>query len=243
MKLAICGVALGLGMALCAPAAFADPIENITFSGVAGSGSYQQSSIFSPAPPYGSSLAGDAFSVTVSYNPAQLVNNNPSCGTSCEFTFVAGSNESESVTIGSITKIYNSSVGINSNDYVKFVVTGSASLGYTDTIDLNISGNQFQMTVSLPDKNSLPLFSSETNLNDPYLLENVSSQTLTGAAFTTNVGNANPYIIASSGTPLVLTTSNIPEPASLALLGASLLGLCFVVRRKASQQQIAAAID
>jgi hypothetical protein len=240
MKLTIYCLALGLGIVLCAPTAFADPIENITFSGTAGSGSYQSTSIFSPSS--SGSLASDAFSVTVSFDPAQLVNNNSTCGTSCEFTFVAGSTESESVTIGSTTETYNRSVGVNSNDYVKFVVTGSASLGYTDTIDLDISGNQFQMTVSLPDKSSLPLFSSETNLNNPYLLENVSSQTLTGATFTTNVGNADPYIIASSGTPLVLTTSNIPEPASLTLLGASLLALGFVMRRKSPRQQTAAGL-
>jgi hypothetical protein len=85
MKLAICGLAFGLGFGLLAPAAFADAIENITFSGVAGAGSYQKTSIFGSNPV----LAGDAFSVTVSYNPAQLVNNNPTCGTSCEFTFVS----------------------------------------------------------------------------------------------------------------------------------------------------------
>ncbi len=239
MKLAIYGVALGLGLALCAPAAFADPIETITFSGTAGSGSYQSTPIFSLTP---SSLAGDAFSVALTFDPAQLINNtNKSCTLNCQFNFIANSSVSESITINSVTKTYTTSVGGNSNDFLTFIVSGNASTGYTDEIKLNIGGSN-QLTATLPDATSLPLFSSQTNVNSAYILENVSSQTLTGASFTTNIGNSDPGL-NGNGSPLILTTSNIPEPASLGLLGAGLLGLGIVTRRKSSPRQMATAIS
>jgi hypothetical protein len=215
-KLALGGAVVCLFLSVAA--ANASPIQNITFTGNLSSGQ-DNSKMFG----LGTNIAGDAYSITLSYNPSAFTGD--SCGSAttanfCTFTLGAGG-LTEAITINSITQTFTAATG-----------TIAFGTGGGDTIQVQGS-NGVTFSAGLTDSTSL--FSSQSDVNNPELLLNVTNLALSSGSF--NTSNGGPLSIG--GSPSRITTSlvtSVPEPITLSLFGAGLAGAAAIRRRRKTKK-------
>jgi hypothetical protein len=206
--------------------AHAGSIQTLTFSGTAQYGSDSSASVFGPA---STSLKGEPYSVTFSYNPSSLtqVYSTDSCGSapgsSCYFSFNAASALTEVLTSGSNTQTITWTQG-----GINLLIHANG----TDEIQLNVSSNSGSLW---GDFIGPSFFLSPGNANNPNLA------TFTDVPLTWGEWNDTAGSLTFGGNNLTELSADpppaVPEPSALALLAAGVAGLTAVgsLRRRRSR--------
>jgi hypothetical protein len=201
-----------------AGAASATPaIETLTWSGNLGYGTDGNPAQFGGS--NYASLAGDAFSIALSWDPTAATDG---CGGGANnyCSFVLGPlGATEVITVNGITHSYtatggNYGLGAGSNDQISF----------TDN-----TGAQFQLTVN----DGTGFFGVTNNAN--IIGFNFTNVAVSGSFGSSGLGGTSASIggsvshLTATYTP---ATTKVPEPATVALFGAGLMGLALRLRRR-----------
>jgi hypothetical protein len=204
----------------------------LSFSGTVATG-YDSSNIFG-----GGNLTGNPFSATITFDPSAI--GRSSCGsstntTSCNWSVSGGTSFTQMLTMSAQGRSY-------TQDFTG-AKTSSLSLNSSgnDAIYLSFGGNGFSFSLNAVDLGQNDFFANQFNVNDLNLdftdiALNPNSSAEYGnwnaTSFTLKFDRISASSGSQSGDSTPPASGRIPEPSTLAVLAAALLGLSTVGRRE-----------
>jgi hypothetical protein len=188
-------------------------VQTLSFSGTLTSGNNNAGGPFGAA---NTNLAGQSYSVVLSYNPSQFVTSNfsinscgPNAGTSCSFQFSPTRTLTETLTVNGTTIVNIATAGslnLNSagNDSVNFSFQNSSGLSFSGQVT---DGNA--------------LFPNQSNVNNP-TFSNFTNLAVTNGGFNQSGPNynlgASPTTLSANFIAASTSTSAVPEPTTWAMM-------------------------